>query len=387
MPEFSIIIPVYHGERCVEQCIASLTTQSFGDFEILCVDDASEDGSAAVLSRLSEEDRRVRVIGLERNGGCSRARRLGVLSSKGDYVLFADQDDAYAPGALQRLHDELVADPVDILAFDADVESVDGVGEEEVRGVREWMKAPQVRLSGRRVLDACFLDNEYGYSLWNKAYRGDMARCAFAATEDETVPLGEDNYAYFVLAYFAGSLRGIPGAPLYRYRYGAGFTGHGSMSLAAWRRTSTLAEAADSSVGSWSVRGRGSSTRMSTPPLARIWSSTRSITIGTEDLRRRIALRLLPSPWSTGRTKKCSRVSHALRLVICPCSWMRASVMILRVSNCENGLRSRRTPFRGWMKSLVRDAKEAARLRERYESSRAYRLGRKATAPLRLLRR
>ena len=97
MPEFSIIIPVYHGERCVEQCIASLTTQSFGDFEILCVDDASEDGSAAVLSRLSEEDRRVRVIGLERNGGCSRARRLGVLSSKGDYVLFADQDDAYAP--------------------------------------------------------------------------------------------------------------------------------------------------------------------------------------------------------------------------------------------------------------------------------------------------
>ena len=71
------------------------------------------------------------------------------------------------------------------------------------------MKAPQVRLSGRRVLDACFLDNEYGYSLWNKAYRGDMARCAFAATEDETVPLGEDNYAYFVLRISPGRFAGF----------------------------------------------------------------------------------------------------------------------------------------------------------------------------------
>ncbi|MEG0455064.1 MAG: glycosyltransferase family 2 protein, partial [Bacteroides sp.] len=192
---------MYNGEQCVEQCVASLTTQSFDDFEILCVDDASSDGSSVILSRLGEEDHRIRVICLEQNGGCSRARRRGVLSSKGDYVLFADQDDTYALGALQRLYDELAADPVDVLAFDADVESVDGVGDDEVRGVREWMRAPQVRLLGRHVLDACFLDNEYGYSLWNKAYRGDMARTAFAATEDETVPLGEDNYAYFVLAY------------------------------------------------------------------------------------------------------------------------------------------------------------------------------------------
>ena len=386
MPEFSIIIPVYHGERCVEQCIASLTTQSFGDFEILCVDDASEDGSAAVLSRLSEEDRRVRVIGLERNGGCSRARRLGVLSSKGDYVLFADQDDAYAPGALQRLHDELVADPVDILAFDADVESVDGVGEEEVRGVREWMKAPQVRLSGRRVLDACFLDNEYGYSLWNKDYRGDMARCAFAATEDETVPLGEDNYAYFVLAYFAGSLRGIPGAPLYRYRYGAGFTGHGSMSLAAWRRTSTLAEAAD---------------------LIRRFLERQGTWIEYEDVHAAARAHMVEYAFDHYRTE-ISEEDRSQALAIALEYWTYEEVLeglarsapgdLPLLVDARFGDDPARIELREWveeqadtlsrMDEIARARREeAARLRERYESSRAYRLGRKATAPLRLLRR
>ena len=386
MPEFSIIIPVYHGERCVEQCIASLTTQSFGDFEILCVDDASEDGSAAVLSRLSEEDRRVRVIGLERNGGCSRARRLGVLSSKGDYVLFADQDDAYAPGALQRLHDELAADPVDILAFDADVESVDGVGEEEVRGVREWMKAPQVRLSGRRVLDACFLDNEYGYSLWNKAYRGDMARCAFAATEDETVPLGEDNYAYFVLAYFAGSLRGVLGAPLYRYRYGAGFTGHGSMSLAAWRRTSTLAEAAD---------------------LIRRFLERQGTWIGYEDVHAAARAHMVEYAFDHYRTE-ISEEDRAQALAIALEYWTYEEVLkglarsapgdLPLLVDARFGDDPARIELREWveeradalsrMDEIARARREeAVRLRERYESSRAYRLGRKATAPMRLLRR
>ena len=386
MPEFSIIIPVYHGERCVEQCIASLTTQSFGDFEILCVDDASEDGSAAVLARLSEEDRRVHVIGLERNGGCSRARRLGVLSSKGDYVLFADQDDAYAPGALQRLHDELAADPVDILAFDADVESVDGVGEEEVRGVREWMKAPQVRLSGRRVLDACFLDNEYGYSLWNKAYRGDMARYAFAATEDETVPLGEDNYAYFVLAYFAGLFRGIPGAPLYRYRYGAGFTGHGSMSLAAWRRTSTLAEAAD---------------------LIRRFLERQGAWAEYEDVHAAARAHMVEYAFDHYRTE-ISEEDRAQALAVALEYWSYEEVLqgLACYAPCDLPLLvdvrfgddPDRIELREWVEEQA-DAlsrmeeialarrEEAARLRERYESSRAYRLGRKATAPLRLLRR
>ena len=386
MPEFSIIIPVYNGERCVEQCIASLTTQSFGDFEILCVDDASEDGSTAVLSRLCEEDRRVRIIGLERNGGCSRARRLGVLSSKGDYVLFADQDDAYAPGALQLLHDELGAKPVDILAFDADVESVDGVGEDEVRGVREWMRAPQVRLSGRRVLDACFLDNEYGYSLWNKAYRGDMARYAFAATEDETVLLGEDNYAYFVLAYFARSLRGIPGVPLYRYRYGAGFTGHGSMSLAAWRRTSTLAEAAD---------------------LIRRFLERQGAWVEYGDVHAAARAHMVEYTFDHYRTE-ISEEDRTQALAIALEYWSYEEVLeglacyapgdLPLLVDVRFGDDPARIELREWveeqadalsrMDEIARARREEAdRLRERYESSRAYRLGRKATAPLRLLRR
>lgn len=244
MPEFSIVVPVYGGEAFVARLLESLLGQSFEDFEIICVDDASPDGSLAVLEGFARRDARVRVVRQGINRGCARARRRGVLESEGRYVLFADQDDEFCAGALGYLMKELAKDRVDILAFDAEVVNVGGVGSDEADGVQDWMRAPAERLEGRAVLDACFVEDRYGYSIWNKAYRGDMARDSFERIEDVAVPLGEDNYAYFVLAYMARTFRGAPGRFLYRYHYGAGFTGHGSLTLDGWERTSSLATAA-----------------------------------------------------------------------------------------------------------------------------------------------
>ena len=77
MPKISVIVPVYNVEKYVEKCLRSVLGQSFGDFELLVVDDGSPDGSGAICDRLAQEDPRVRVVHQE-NQGLGGARNTGI---------------------------------------------------------------------------------------------------------------------------------------------------------------------------------------------------------------------------------------------------------------------------------------------------------------------
>lgn len=89
---FSIIIPVYNVEPYLRQCLDSVLGQTFGDWEAVCVNDGSTDGSAGVLKEYAVRDSRIKVI-TQVNGGLSAARNTGLRESKGEYVLFLDSDD------------------------------------------------------------------------------------------------------------------------------------------------------------------------------------------------------------------------------------------------------------------------------------------------------
>lgn len=104
--EISIIIPVYNKAEYVEPCLRSLLGQSFEDFEIVCVDDGSTDGSGDICDRLASEDRRIRVLHIL-NGGVTAARREGVVMAQGRYVMFVDADDGLLPGALKMMHEAI----------------------------------------------------------------------------------------------------------------------------------------------------------------------------------------------------------------------------------------------------------------------------------------
>lgn len=90
----SIIVPVYNLEKYVGNCIRSLMNQTYENIEILCIDDGSTDNSAAVITKLAEEDCRVKYIHKE-NGGVSSARNKGLDNVRGEYVLFIDGDDYF----------------------------------------------------------------------------------------------------------------------------------------------------------------------------------------------------------------------------------------------------------------------------------------------------
>lgn len=95
MPYISVIVPVYNAEKTIERCVESIQRQSFGDLEILLIDDGSGDGSGALCDRLAGEDGRIRVCHKE-NGGVSHTRNTGMKMAEGRYLLFVDGDD-YLP--------------------------------------------------------------------------------------------------------------------------------------------------------------------------------------------------------------------------------------------------------------------------------------------------
>lgn len=90
--KYSIIVPVYNVEPYLEQCVSSILRQRHQDFEVVLVDDGSNDGSAELCDALRERDARVRVIH-QANGGLSAARNAGIRISQGEIIMFLDSDD------------------------------------------------------------------------------------------------------------------------------------------------------------------------------------------------------------------------------------------------------------------------------------------------------
>ena len=102
-PEISVIVPVYKGVRFLREALDSVRAQTFPDWECLCVDDGSKDGSGALLDELAVGEPRIRVFHRE-NGGTSVARNLALAQAKGRYLAFLDEDDVYHPQMLETLH-------------------------------------------------------------------------------------------------------------------------------------------------------------------------------------------------------------------------------------------------------------------------------------------
>lgn len=103
MPRFSIIIPVYNVQQYLPHCLDSVLAQTCPDWEAVCVNDGSMDGSLAILNEYASKDKRFRIID-QPNGGLSAARNAGIRAAKGEYIFFLDSDDWIVPDALEHLN-------------------------------------------------------------------------------------------------------------------------------------------------------------------------------------------------------------------------------------------------------------------------------------------
>lgn len=101
-PLISVIIPVYNIMDCLPRCVDSVCAQTYGNLEVILVDDGSTDGTGELCDRLAKEDERIRVFHKE-NGGSSSARNMGIDHAKGEYLGFVDSDDYIEPDMYEKL--------------------------------------------------------------------------------------------------------------------------------------------------------------------------------------------------------------------------------------------------------------------------------------------
>ncbi|MFA6873908.1 MAG: glycosyltransferase family A protein, partial [Bacteroidaceae bacterium] len=88
----SVIIPLYNKERYIKRAICSVLNQSFGNFEIVVINDGSTDNSASIVESI--DDTRIKLIN-QKNTGVSAARNKGIAESKYDFIAFLDADDEW----------------------------------------------------------------------------------------------------------------------------------------------------------------------------------------------------------------------------------------------------------------------------------------------------
>lgn len=102
-PVVSVVIAAYNVEKYIEKCVRSVINQDYPNIEIICVNDASTDGTIYKLKKLVEEFPKIKLVSLSKNSGLSEARNAGIRVASGEFISFIDGDDEIKPKTYSRL--------------------------------------------------------------------------------------------------------------------------------------------------------------------------------------------------------------------------------------------------------------------------------------------
>lgn len=198
----SVIVPVYKVEEYLNECIASIASQTYSNLEIILVDDGSPDSCPQMCDRWAQKDRRIRVIH-KTNGGLSDARNVGIDAAAGDYIAFVDSDDFIRPDMLEKLMNALIRTGSDIAVC-----GIQNVGQStSVWGCQSFVGTPE------EIFEKLYDDTRYPVATWNKLYHR-------SCWHDLRFPVGkicEDAFTTYRLIHGAKRIVMIPEA-LYCYR-------------------------------------------------------------------------------------------------------------------------------------------------------------------------
>ena len=152
IPAITIIAPMYNVEKYIGECLDSILTQTFDDYELLVVDDCSTDHSAEIAkSYIDRFNGRMRLIKMNKNtGGAALPRNTGIRLSRGKYLAFIDTDDLFTNNALADMYNAAEQNDADVIHTEKYLISADenikttGGGEEDYLLRLRRFKARQV---------------------------------------------------------------------------------------------------------------------------------------------------------------------------------------------------------------------------------------------------
>lgn len=157
--KISMIIPVYNAEQYLKKCVDSVRAQTYGNLEIMLVDDGSTDSSGELCDAYAEKDERIRVVHKE-NGGLVSAWKAGVKECSGEYVSFLDSDDWIDPEMLSEMSVYLTGNDREMVISDYIIER-DGGSQEYV-----WQKLAPGEYGRKEIEEKifpCLLGQEERY--------------------------------------------------------------------------------------------------------------------------------------------------------------------------------------------------------------------------------
>ena len=112
----SVIIPVYNVEKYLRKCLDSVFAQDYADYEVICVNDGSTDGSGKILDEYADRHANL-IVRTQENRGLGAARNAGVAAATGEYVVFLDSDDFLRQGYFSAAVQKMEADGADLVMF------------------------------------------------------------------------------------------------------------------------------------------------------------------------------------------------------------------------------------------------------------------------------
>ena len=175
VPKVSVIVPVYNCEPYLRRCIDSILSQSFGDFELILVDDGSQDRSGDILDGYAAKDDRVTVVHQE-NGGPAAARNAGLQVATCPYVYFPDSDDVLEPSLLETVIPKMEAG-YDMVVFGFRATPPLNK-EEQIKMAYPVQKAREVLLNSDEdkyaFLTGPFRRRAIRWEVWNRVFRRDV---------------------------------------------------------------------------------------------------------------------------------------------------------------------------------------------------------------------
>ena len=191
-PVFTIVTPVYNVEQYLEKSLQSILNQTFFDFELILVNDASSDCSYRICEDFAAKDKRITVLNLKKNCGAAEARNRGITIAKGKYLCFVDADDTIDIDYLQRFYDVLQEEEYDFVKCGAYEEYFEADGGNLIYK-RECVLTEKDCTGNREIIEqviAMELIPLFGY-LWNSVYKMSVIK-ANQLRFDKTLKVNED---------------------------------------------------------------------------------------------------------------------------------------------------------------------------------------------------
>lgn len=233
MPKISIIIAAYNVGDYLEQCLDSVLTQTYADFEAIVVDDASTDNTADIIQQTAANDSRITLVQHSQNLGLHLTRKTGVEKASGEYAFFLDGDDDLAPNACEQFVNAMKQHPVDILHFGITVIGENGIHNDERKAFESFNNAPTPDSMGKDIVRDIFDESRGQRVDWRvtqRLFRTDLLKKSFASMSSSRLERAEDGYECLVISSLASSYRSRKDCRGYQYHYGRGVTGTNQIS-------------------------------------------------------------------------------------------------------------------------------------------------------------